>query len=57
LGSLAANKGRELQVRGYWIFGQESRALEENEKTFGEITLEDFAAFDAAGLSHPDLPG
>jgi tetratricopeptide (TPR) repeat protein len=26
-----------------------------NEKTFGEITLEDFAAFDKAGLTHPDL--
>jgi tetratricopeptide (TPR) repeat protein len=25
-------------------------------KTFGEITLEDFAAFDNAGLTHPDLP-
>ncbi|MBV9489040.1 MAG: hypothetical protein JO069_04855 [Verrucomicrobia bacterium] len=25
-------------------------------KTFGEITLEDFAAFDKAGLTHPDLP-
>ena len=25
-------------------------------KTFGEITLEDFAAFDKAGLPHPDLP-
>jgi len=24
-------------------------------KTFGEITLEDFAAFDNAGLTHPDL--
>jgi len=24
-------------------------------KTFGEITLEDFAAFDKAGLTHPDL--
>ena len=24
-------------------------------KTFGEITLEDFAAFDKAGLNHPDL--
>ena len=27
-----------------------------NEKTFGEITMEDFAAFDKAGLTHPDLP-
>jgi tetratricopeptide (TPR) repeat protein len=26
-----------------------------NEKTFGEITLEDFAEFDKAGLTHPDL--
>ena len=26
-----------------------------NEKTFGQITLEDFATFDKAGLSHPDL--
>jgi hypothetical protein len=26
-----------------------------HEKTFGEITLEDFAAFDKAGLTHPDL--
>ena len=26
-----------------------------NGKTFGEITLEDFAAFDKAGLTHPDL--
>jgi hypothetical protein len=26
-----------------------------NGKTFGEITLEDFASFDKAGLSHPDL--
>jgi hypothetical protein len=26
-----------------------------NEKNFGQITLEDFAAFDKAGLSHPDL--
>jgi WD40 repeat protein len=25
-------------------------------KTFGELTLEDFAAFDKAGLIHPDLP-
>jgi eukaryotic-like serine/threonine-protein kinase len=24
-------------------------------KTFGEVTLEDFAAFDKAGLTHPDL--
>lgn len=24
-------------------------------KTFGELTLKDFAAFDKAGLSHPDL--
>jgi hypothetical protein len=24
-------------------------------KTFGEITLEDFDAFDKAGLTHPDL--
>jgi len=24
-------------------------------KTFGEITLEDFATFDKAGLAHPDL--
>ena len=24
-------------------------------KTFGEITLEDFAAFEKAGLNHPDL--
>jgi tetratricopeptide (TPR) repeat protein len=24
-------------------------------KTFGEVTLEDFAAFDKAGLKHPDL--
>jgi hypothetical protein len=24
-------------------------------KTFGEITLEDFSAFDKAGLTHPDL--
>jgi hypothetical protein len=24
-------------------------------KTFGEVTLEDFAAFDKAGLNHPDL--
>jgi hypothetical protein len=26
-----------------------------NGKTFGQITLEDFAAFDKAGLNHPDL--
>jgi tetratricopeptide (TPR) repeat protein len=26
-----------------------------NGKTFGEITLEDFATFDEAGLTHPDL--
>jgi tetratricopeptide (TPR) repeat protein len=26
-----------------------------HKKTFGEITLEDFAAFDKAGLNHPDL--
>jgi tetratricopeptide (TPR) repeat protein len=26
-----------------------------NGRTFGEITLEDFAAFDKAGLTHPDL--
>ena len=26
-----------------------------NEKTFGEITLQDFAAFEKAGLNHPDL--
>jgi hypothetical protein len=26
-----------------------------NKKTFGQITLEDFAAFDKAGLTHPDL--
>jgi tetratricopeptide (TPR) repeat protein len=26
-----------------------------NGRTFGEITLEDFAAFDEAGLTHPDL--
>ena len=26
-----------------------------NGKTFGEVTLEDFAAFDKAGLTHPDL--
>src|SRR4029077_12438857 len=26
-----------------------------NEKTFGQITLEDFAAFNKAGLTHPDL--
>jgi tetratricopeptide (TPR) repeat protein len=26
-----------------------------NERTFGEITLEDFAAFEKAGLTHPDL--
>jgi tetratricopeptide (TPR) repeat protein len=26
-----------------------------NGKTFGESTLEDFAAFDKAGLTHPDL--
>jgi tetratricopeptide (TPR) repeat protein len=26
-----------------------------NGKTFGEATLEDFAAFDKAGLTHPDL--
>ena len=26
-----------------------------NEKTFGEITLEDFAAFEKAGLNQPDL--
>jgi tetratricopeptide (TPR) repeat protein len=25
-------------------------------KTFAELTLEDFAAFDKAGLTHPDLP-
>jgi tetratricopeptide (TPR) repeat protein len=25
-------------------------------KTFGKITLEDFAAFDKAGLTHPNLP-
>jgi hypothetical protein len=25
-------------------------------KTFGELTLEDFAVFDKAGLTHPDLP-
>jgi hypothetical protein len=25
------------------------------EKTFGEVTLEDFAAFDKAGLTHPDM--
>jgi hypothetical protein len=24
-------------------------------KTFGEITLEDFVAFDKAGLNYPDL--
>ena len=24
-------------------------------KTFGEVTLEDFAAFDKAGLTNPDL--
>jgi hypothetical protein len=27
-----------------------------NGKTFGEVTLEDFAAFDKAGLTHPDVP-
>jgi hypothetical protein len=27
-----------------------------NGKTFGEVTLEDFAAFDKAGLTYPDLP-
>jgi tetratricopeptide (TPR) repeat protein len=26
-----------------------------NGKTFGKVTLEDFAAFDKAGLTHPDL--
>jgi hypothetical protein len=26
-----------------------------NGKTFGETTLEDFAAFDEAGLTDPDL--
>ena len=26
-----------------------------NGKTFGKVTLEDFAAFDKAGLIHPDL--
>ena len=26
-----------------------------NKKTFGQITLEDFAAFDKAGLTHPDM--
>jgi hypothetical protein len=26
-----------------------------NGKTFGEVALEDFAAFDKAGLTHPDL--
>ena len=26
-----------------------------NGRTFGEITLEDFAAFDEAGLTNPDL--
>jgi len=26
-----------------------------NEKTFGEITLEDFVAFEKAGLNYPDL--
>jgi hypothetical protein len=26
-----------------------------NGKTFAQITLEDFAAFDKAGLTHPDL--
>jgi len=26
-----------------------------NGKTFGEVTLEDFATFDKAGLTHPDL--
>jgi tetratricopeptide (TPR) repeat protein len=26
-----------------------------NGKTFGELQLEDFAAFDKAGLTHPDL--
>ena len=26
-----------------------------NEKTLGQITLEDFATFDKAGLTHPDL--
>ena len=26
-----------------------------NGKTFGEVTLEDFAAFDKASLTHPDL--
>jgi len=34
--------------RQYWDKPQEG-------KTFGEITLEDFAAFDKAGLTHPDL--
>jgi hypothetical protein len=24
-------------------------------QTFGEVTLKDFAAFDKAGLTHPDL--
>jgi hypothetical protein len=27
----------------------------QNGKTFSELTLEDFAAFDKAGLTHPDL--
>jgi tetratricopeptide (TPR) repeat protein len=34
--------------RQYWDKPQ-------NGKTFGEVTLEDFAAFDKAGLTHPDL--
>jgi tetratricopeptide (TPR) repeat protein len=34
--------------RQYWDKPQ-------NGKTFAEITLEDFAAFDKAGLTHPDL--
>jgi len=34
--------------RQYWDKPQEG-------KTFGEVTLEDFAAFDKAGLTHPDL--
>ena len=41
-------------VRAFTIYRQNwNKPL--HGKTFGEITLEDFAAFDKASLTHPDL--
>ena len=56
---IEGNLAHALLFQGHYyealaIYGQNwDKPL--NEKTFGEITLEDFAAFEKAGLTHPDL--